>query len=96
MHHQKFKKLKKTSQPKIVDLSDNGPMTSVDFVTHLDFIWRDKSKRSIKVLNKHWQMSEEWIRKELPYYKEIWDPRGINIRWDRRQRSFFLSVMKIK
>ena len=96
MHHNKVKKLKKTPQPKIVDLSDNGPMTGVDFVAHLDFIWRDKSKRPIKVLNKQYQMSQEWIRNELPHWQKIWHPLGINIRWDRRQRSFFLRVVKIK
>ncbi len=96
MHHSKVKKLKKNLQPKIVDLSDNGPMTGVDFVKHLDFIWHDKSKRPIKVLNKEYQMSQKWIRYELPQWQKIWHPRGIKIRWDRRQRSFFLSVVNIK
>jgi hypothetical protein len=94
MHHQKTKKLKKNLKPKIVDLPNSGPMTGVDFVAHLDFILRDKRKRSIKVLNKDWQMSQDWIRNELPEWQKIWHPRGINIRWDRRQRSFFLSVIK--
>ena len=90
----KIKKLTKKLPNKIVDLSDAGPMTNVEFVTHLDFLWRDKSKRPIKVLNKHWQMSEIWIRNELPHWQKIWSPRGIDIKWDRRQRSFFLSVIK--
>ena len=96
MHHHKVKKLKKILKPKIVDLSDSGPMTNVDFVKQLDVIWRDRSKRPIKVLNKQYQMSQEWIRNELPHWQTIWHPRGINIRWDRRQRSFFLRVVKIK
>ena len=86
--------LKKTSQPKIVDLPDNGPMTGVDFVAHLDFLLRDKKKQPIKVLNKEYQMCESWIKDELPHWQTIWSEKGIKIRWDRRQRSFFLSAIK--
>ena len=96
MHHNKVKKLKKIPQHKIVDLPDNGPMTGVDFVAHLDFLLRDKKKKPIKVLNKEGQMSASWIKDELPYWQQIWTKRGIKIRWDRRQRSFFLSTIKIK
>ncbi len=91
MHHNKIKKLKKNPKPKIVDLPDNGPMTGVDFVAQLDFLLRDKKKQPIKVLNKDGQMCDAWIKNELPHWQDIWSKKGIKIRWDRRQRSFFLS-----
>jgi len=45
-------------------------------------------------MNKEDQLNALWIMNELPYWQQIWSERGIKIRWDRRQRSFFLTAVK--
>lgn len=95
MHSQKkLKRPIKKSKLKIVDLPDQGPMTSVDFVAQLDILLRDKTKTPIKVMNKEYQLCEEWIKLCLPEWKSIWKARGIEIKWNLRQKCFFLSWIK--
>jgi len=96
MHHNKVKKLKKNPKPHIVDLSNDGPFSVVSLSDHLTKFWKDKKKHTWKVLNKEGQLDQRWITQEMPYWQNIWIKRGVKIRWDRRQRSFFLSAIKIK
>ena len=96
MQNQKTKKLSKKSKPYVVDLSNDGPFTVVSLSGHLTKFWKNKRKNIWKVLNKEGQLDKRWITQEMPHWQEIWRKRGIKIRWDRRQRSFFLSAMKIK
>jgi len=96
MRHNKIKKLKKNQKPHIVDLSNDGAFTVVSLSDHLTKFWKDKKKKIWKVLNKEGQLDQRFITQELPHWQDIWIKRGIKIRWDRRQRSFFLSAIKIK
>jgi len=96
MRHNKIKKLKKNHKPHIVDLANDGAFSVVSLSDHLTNFWKDKKKKIWKVLNKEGQLDERFISQELPYWQDIWVKRGIKIRWDRRQRSFFLSAIKIK
>ena len=45
-------------------------------------------------MGKEGQLDERWLKDELPYWQGIWTNHGINIRYDRRQRSFFLTAIK--
>jgi len=88
------KKLTKKSKPTIVDLSNDGPFSVVSLSKFLTDYWKHKEKNTLKILNKEDQLDGRWIKQELPYWQKLWKERGIKIRWDRRQRSFFLTVIK--
>jgi len=88
------KKLTKKSKPTVVDLSNDGPFSVVSLSKFLTNYWRTEAKNTWKVLNKEEQLDARWIKQELPYWQELWGERGIKIRWDRRQRSFFLTAIK--
>ena len=89
MRHNKIKKLKKNPKPHIVDLANDGAFSVVSLSDHLTKFWKDKKKKIWKVLNKEGQLDQRFIKQELPHWQDIWIKRGIKIRWDRRQRSFF-------
>lgn len=92
MQHQKIKRLRKKLPTQIKDLNDT------DAVVDLSRILSDQvkagNKYNTKVLNKEGQLNQRFIDVEMKYWQEIWGPRGIKIRWDRRQRSFFLTVIR--
>jgi hypothetical protein len=88
------KKLTKKSKPIVVDLSNDGPFSVVSLSKFLTDYWKTKAKNTWKILNKEDQLDTRWIKQELPYWQELWLERGIKIRWDRRQRSFFLTAVK--
>ena len=94
MYNKTNKKLTKKSKPTVVDLSNDGPFSVVSLSKFLTDYLKIKSKNTWKVLNKEDQLDARWIKQELPYWQEIWRERGIKIRWDRRQRSFFLTAIK--
>jgi len=94
MQHQKTKKLRKKSKIEIIDLPSDGPMTVVPFSSVLSNYLKNKSTHIVKVLNKEGQLDERWLIDELPYWQGIWTKHGIDIRYDRRQQSFFLTAIK--
>ena len=94
MYNKTNKKLTKKSKPTVVDLSNDGPFSVVSLSKFLTNYRRTKAKNTWKVLNKEEQLDARWIKQELPYWQELWGERGIKIRWDRRQRSFFLNCIK--
>ena len=94
MYNKTNKKLTKKSKPTIVDLSNDGPFSVVSLSKFLTDYWKHKEKNTLKILNKEDQLDGRWIKQELPYWQKLWKERGIKIRWDRRQRSFFLTVIK--
>ena len=94
MQHQKTKKLKKKSKTQIVDLPNDGPLTIIPLSAVLSDYLKNKSKHRVKVLNKEGQLDSRWITDEMPYWQAIWLEKGISLKWDRRQRSFFLSAVK--
>ena len=94
MQHQKTKRLSKKSKLEIIDLPSDGPMTVVPLSAVLSKYLKDRSRHTVKVLNKEGQLDERWLKDELPYWQGIWTNHGINIRYDRRQRSFFLTAIR--
>ena len=92
MQHQKTKKLRKKLPTQIKDLSDTQAV--VDLSKFLSDQLKAGNRYNVKVLNKEGQLDQRFVKVELPYWQEIWSPRGINIRYDRRQRSFFLTVIR--
>ena len=94
MYNKTNKKFTKKSKPTIVDLSNDGPFSVVSLSKFLTDYWKHKEKNTWKILNKEDQLDGRWIKQELPYWQKLWKERGIKIRWDRRQRSFFLTVIK--
>ena len=94
MYNKTNKKLTKKSKPTIVDLSNDGPFSVVSLSKFLTDYWKHKEKNTWKILNKEDQLDGRWIKQELPYWQKLWKERGIKIRWDRRQRSFFLTAIK--
>ena len=94
MYNKTNKKLTKKSKPTIVDLSNDGPFSVVSLSKFLTDYWKHKEKNTWKILNKEDQLDGRWIKQELPYWQKLWKERGIKIRWDRRQRSFFLNRIK--
>ena len=94
MYNKTNKKLTKKSKPTVVDLSNDGPFSVVSLSKFLTDYRNTKAKKTWKVLNKQDQLDARWIKQELPYWQELWREHGIRIRWDRRQRSFFLSAIK--
>ena len=94
MYNKTNKKLTKKSKPTVVDLSNDGPFSVVSLSKFLTDYWKSKAKNTWKVMNKEDQLNALWIKNELPYWQQIWGERGIKIRWDRRQRSFFLNCIK--
>ena len=96
MYNKTNKKLTKKSKPTVVDLSNDGPFSVASLSKYLTDYWKKKAKNKWKILNKEDQLDARWIKMEMPYWQELWKERGVKIRWDRRQRSFFLSAIKIK
>ena len=94
MYKKTNKKLTKKSKPTVVDLSNDGPFSVVSLSKFLTDYWKIKAKNTWKILNKEGQLDARWIKQELPYWQDLWKARGIKIRWDRRQRSFFLTTVK--
>ena len=92
MQRQKTSKLRKKLPTQIKDLGDTQAV--VDLSKFLSDQVKAGNRYNMKVLNKEGQLDQRFIEVELPYWQEIWSPRGINIRYDRRQRSFFLTVIK--
>jgi len=92
MQHQKTKKFRKALPTQIKDLGDTQAV--VDLSKFLSDQVKAGNKYNVKVLNKEGQLDQRFLDVELPYWQEIWSPRGIKIRYDRRQRSFFLTVIR--
>jgi hypothetical protein len=92
MQHQKTKRLRKKLPIQIKDLGDTQAV--VDLSAFLSAQVKAGNKYNVKVLNKEGQLDQHFVDVELPYWQEIWAPRGIKIRYDRRQRSFFLTVIR--
>lgn len=92
MRHQKIKKLKKKLPTQIKDLGDTQAV--VDLSKFLSDQVKAGNRYNVKVLNKEGQLDQRFVKVELPYWQEIWSPKGIKIRYDRRQRSFFLTVIR--
>jgi hypothetical protein len=88
------KKFTKKSKPTIVDLPNDGPLSIIPLSALLSKYHKNKSRHTVKVLNKDGQLDARWIKQELPMWQAIWSEKGIKIRWDRRQRSFFLTAIK--
>jgi len=94
MQHQKTKKLKRKSKIEIVDLPNDGPLTIIPLSAVLSNYVKNKSKHQVKVLNKEGQLDTRWLKDEFPHWQMVWLEKGVNLKWDRRQRSFFLSAFK--
>jgi len=92
MQHQKIKRLRKKLPTQIKDLNDTDAV--VDLSRILSDQVKSGNRYNTKVLNKEGQLNQRFIDVEMKYWQEIWEPRGIKIRWDRRQRSFFLTVVR--
>jgi len=94
VYNKKSKKLTKKSKSVIVDLSNDGPFSVVSLSNYLSTYLKTKAKVKWKVLNKEGQLDDRWITQELPYWQEIWLKRSINIKYDRKQRAFFVTYIK--
>lgn len=92
MQHQKIKRLRKKLPIQIKDLGDTQAV--VDLSKFLSDQVKAGNRYNVKVLNKEGQLDQRFLDVELPYWQEIWSPKGIKIRYDRRQRSFFLTVIR--
>lgn len=90
---QKKKQLsKKNLNYLVVDLDNlTADLTLSKCLT--DFV-RGKHKRPVKVLNKEGQFNEFWIKDLLPRWQEIWYPRCVNIKYNRKQKSFFITALR--
>ena len=94
MYNKTNKKLTKKSKPTVVDLSNDGPLTIIPLSAVLSNYVKKKSKHQVKVLNKEGQLDARWLKDEFPHWQMVWLEKGLNLKWDRRQRSFFLSAFK--
>lgn len=91
MRQKKIQLSKKTNYL-VVDLDDlTADLTLSKYLT---VFVRGKHKRPVKVLNKEDQFNEFWIRDLLPRWQEIWSQRGVNIKYDRKQKSFFITALR--
>jgi len=92
MQHQKIKRLRKKLPTQIQDLNDTHAV--VDLSRILSDQLKSGNRYNTKVLKKEGQLNQRFTDVQMTYWQEIWEPRGIKIRWDRRQRSFFLTVVR--
>jgi len=85
------KTIAKNSNYKIVDLDHlTADLTLSKFLSDLV---KSKIKRPVLLLNKEGQFNDFWIRDLLPEWQAIWHPRGVEISYNRKNRSFFLKKL---
>jgi len=88
---QKKIQLPKKTNYLVVDLDDlTADLTLSKYLS--DFV-KSKNKRPVILLNKQDQFNEFWLRDLLPRWQEIWHPRGVEIIYDHKKKSFLLSKL---
>jgi hypothetical protein len=87
------RKLTKNLKYKIVDLSADYN-SALELSKCLTDLWRKKTKKTIKILNKQDQLGKDWVKYGLPEWQSIWYPRGIKIKYNQKQKTIFLSIDK--
>lgn len=90
MYNRKLKKLTKKSKIIKVDLPNDWTY-GVELAKQLDYV--KKTKKSVRCrVEKEWDY--DWLKYSFPKWVQIWKEKNIEIKWNARQRSFFLKYVK--
>ena len=91
MYNQIKKKLTKNLKYKTVDLSSDYN-AGVELAKWCDHV--KDHKRPIRVKTEKGWMTEDFLKYNLPEWQNIWIKKKVEIKWNNRQRSFFLTYLK--
>ena len=91
MYSQIKKKLTKNLKYKTVDLSSDYN-AGVELAKWCDYV--KDNKRAVRVKTEKDWMTAEFLKWSLPEWQGIWIKKKVEIKWNARQRSFFLTYIR--
>ena len=89
VQHRKHKNTKKLT-PQIEDLPTEFP--DVEFVKFMERTI--KTSRPTKVRLNGSDMDKEWAWFVFPKWKDIWEKKGVKMKYDERQHCIFMNYSK--